>query len=164
MKLNIEFSPVNILAIICLIWLISGFVICSCCEYTLADTLKLAYYKLWSYVGDADEIKIVVEDIKKKKCDCDSPWYSPCVVWGSKQAKEASCNKNKTCEEKQLPGSKSKCSDKKNCALDAGKVLGGYNCSKKINASGKHIFNQDTSRGGNRVKIEGLDPQPKWLD
>ena len=85
-------------------------------------------------------------------------------MWGSKQAKEASCNKNKTCEEKQLPGSKSKCSDKKNCALDAGKVLGGYNCSKKINASGKHIFNQDTSRGGNRVKIEGLDPQPKWLD
>ena len=66
MKLNIEFSPVNILAIICLIWLISGFVICSCCEYTLADTLKLAYYKLWSYVGDADEIKIVVEDIKKR--------------------------------------------------------------------------------------------------
>ena len=41
----------------------------------------------------SDEVSVEISNIHKKTCECKSPWYSPCVIWGSKSVKESGCNK-----------------------------------------------------------------------
>tara|TARA_Y100000816_G_scaffold292585_1_gene288828 strand:- start:111 stop:506 length:396 start_codon:yes stop_codon:yes gene_type:complete len=127
---------------------------------------QIFFLKLWSFVGDADQVKIQIKALEgDAPCKCDSPWYSPCVVWGSKGAKDASCNKNGTCEDKYSPGAgeanskPTKCKDgSKNCA----KVSNKFHCNQKIKESGKHVFDPFQNRGGNRTGGT-TTPQPMWL-
>jgi hypothetical protein len=79
---------------IALVWVVLGMTMCSCCSYTLGDMFRLAFHAVYSLLTRSDEVSIEITDIRKKTCECDSPWYSPCVIWGSKSAKESACSKD----------------------------------------------------------------------
>ena len=79
---------------IALVWIVMGVSICSCCSYTLGDMIRLAFHAVYSLLSGNDEVSIEITDIRKKTCECSSPWYSPCVIWGSKSAKESGCTKD----------------------------------------------------------------------
>jgi hypothetical protein len=79
---------------IALVWVVLGMTMCSCCSYTLGDMFRLAFHTVYSLLTGSDEVSIEITDIRKKTCECDSPWYSPCVIWGSKSAKENACSKD----------------------------------------------------------------------
>jgi hypothetical protein len=66
---------------IALVWLILGMTMCSCCRYTLGDMIRLAFHAVYNLLTGSDEVSIEITDIQKKTCKCDSPWYSPCVIW-----------------------------------------------------------------------------------
>tara|TARA_B110000444_G_C18764011_1_gene559011 strand:+ start:553 stop:1059 length:507 start_codon:yes stop_codon:yes gene_type:complete len=95
----IKLTLLNIIMMIILFWTVGAFVLCSCCTYTLTDVIDLAYDKVLRLMGDTGEVSVRIQNIHDKTCACDSPWYSPCVVWGNKQVKEDSCNKEGGCEE-----------------------------------------------------------------
>ena len=95
----LKLTLLNIIMILILLWTIGAFVLCSCCTYTLTDVIDLAYDKAMRLMGDNSEVSVRIQDIRDKSCACDSPWYSPCVVWGNKQVKEDSCNKEGGCED-----------------------------------------------------------------
>jgi hypothetical protein len=78
---------------IALVWLVLGMTMCSCCSYTLGDMIRLAFHAVYNLLTGSDEVSIEITDIRKKTCECESPWYSPCVIWGSKSAKESGCTK-----------------------------------------------------------------------
>ena len=96
----IKLTLLNIIMMLILGWIIGAFVLCSCCKYTLTDIIDLAYDKLLRLLGDTSEVSVRIQNIHEKDCACESPWYSPCVVWGNKQVKEDSCNKTGGCEDK----------------------------------------------------------------
>ena len=79
---------------IALVWVVLGMTMCSCCSYTLGDIIRLAFHSMYSLLTGSDEVSIEMTDIRKKTCECSSPWYSPCVIWGSKSAKEGGCTKD----------------------------------------------------------------------
>jgi hypothetical protein len=84
------------------VWIILGMTMCSCCSYTATDMIRLAFHSAYNLLTGSDEVSIEVKDIRKKTCECtESPWYSPCVIWGSKSAKESGCNKK--CNEEKDP-------------------------------------------------------------
>ena len=76
---------------IALVWVVLGMTMCSCCNYTLGDMIRLAFHTVYNLLTGSDEVSIEITDIRKKTCECKSPWYSPCVIWGSKSAKESGC-------------------------------------------------------------------------
>ena len=90
---SIKLSVLKIIALVVLGWCMAAFVLCSCCIYTLTDVIDIAYEKVSNYLNGSNEVSVRIQSILDKPCDCDSPWYSPCVVWGNKQVKEQSCNK-----------------------------------------------------------------------
>ena len=83
---------IKYIIIIAIVWVVMGMTICSCCKYTLGDMLRLAIHAVYNLLTGSDEVSIEIADIHKKSCNCSSPWYSPCVIWGSKSAKESGCN------------------------------------------------------------------------
>jgi len=95
---TIKLTLLNIIMMLILFWTVGAFVLCSCCTYTLTDVIDLAYDKVLRLMGDNSEVSVRIQNIRDKTCACDSPWYSPCVVWGNKQVKEDSCNKDGGCE------------------------------------------------------------------
>ena len=54
--------------------------------------MRLAFHAVYNILTGSDEVSIEIAGIHKKECDCSSPWYSPCVIWGSKSIKESGCN------------------------------------------------------------------------
>lgn len=117
---TVEISIMYMLTGTVLLWILGGFLICSCCQYTVTDGVMLVYYKLLKMVGDSDEISIKLQSIQAKTCDCESPWYSPCVMWGSKKMKEAGCNKDGGCDKKQLDGAAENTNSKNGCKDSSG--------------------------------------------
>jgi hypothetical protein len=79
---------------IALVWVVLGMTMCSCCSYSLGDMIRLAFHTVYNLLTGSDEVSIEITDIRKKTCECASPWYSPCVIWGSKSAKEGGCAKD----------------------------------------------------------------------
>jgi len=92
------FSVLKLVAIMALIWITSAFVFCSCCTYTLTDVIDILFEKAIVLFGGSKDVSIRVKRLQDKTCACKSPWYSPCVVWGSMQVKEDSCNLSGGCE------------------------------------------------------------------
>ena len=76
------------------IWILAAMVTCSCCKYTVGDMFRLATHFAYNVISGSDEVTIEIADIRKKTCECKSPWYSPCVIWGSKNAKDGGCTKD----------------------------------------------------------------------
>lgn len=114
---EIKLSLLKVIIICILLWIISAFLLCSCCTYTLTDVIDLVYDKFIRLLGDKNEVSLRIQHIHNKKCACKSPWYSPCVVWGNKQIKEDSCNKDGSCEDNTYVkgANESECSSKKCC-------------------------------------------------
>lgn len=172
LKLNQTFMEINVLGRVyrltilkmiigsILAWIISAFVLCSCCTYTLTDVIDLAYDKAFRLMGNNDKISLRIQNIYDKTCSCKSPWYSPCVVWGNKQIKEDSCNKEGSCEDNNIVDS----ADETECAT--GSCVGSSSVNKCKNIANEKVtqcesdFNNLTSdgkfnepfasRGGNR--------------
>jgi hypothetical protein len=90
-----SYSGVKIVIGLIVIWIVSGMVFCSCCQYSIIDMIKLFIHFLYSLISGNNEMSLEVKNIKTKPCNCDSPWYSPCVIWGSKKLKDSCCNKDK---------------------------------------------------------------------
>lgn len=172
LKLNQTFIEINVLGRVykltllkiilgaILAWIISAFVLCSCCTYTLTDVIDLAYDKVMRLMGNNNEVSLRIQGIHNKTCECKSPWYSPCVVWGNKQIKEDSCNKEGGCEDENDVES----ANETECAT--GSCVGSSSVNKCKNVDNQTItlsdsdvdnlttdakFNESfASRGGNR--------------
>lgn len=157
---EIKLSVIKVILIVILSWVISAFVLCSCCTYTLTDVIDLAYDKVLQLLGDNNEVSLRIQNIHDKKCACDSPWYSPCVVWGNKQIKEDSCNKEGGCEENayikganESESSLKKCgtSDCANKCKDVKKDKIDLTSDKIQNLTADNKFTESFyTRGGNR--------------
>ena len=88
-------TTMKYLIAIALVWVVLGMTMCACCSYTLGDIIRLAFHSIYNIMTGSDEVSIEISDIRKKTCECKSPWYSPCVIWGSKAAKESGCKDDK---------------------------------------------------------------------
>lgn len=154
---EIKLSLIKMIWLGILLWITSAFVICSCCTYTLTDVIDLAYDKILRLLGNNNEVSLRIQHIHDKKCACKSPWYSPCVVWGNKQIKEDSCNKEGSCEDNAYVkgADESECSLKKcetsNCADKCKQVKNDNNDNNIHNLTDDDKFNEPFyTRGGNR--------------
>jgi hypothetical protein len=87
-------TTMKYLIAIALVWVVLGMTMCACCSYTLGDIMRLVFHSIYNIMTGSDEVSIEISDIRKKTCECKSPWYSPCVIWGSKSAKESGCTKD----------------------------------------------------------------------
>ena len=151
-----KLSILKIIAMAILGWIIFAFVFCSCCTLTLTDVIDIGFEKLLNYFNGSDEVSVRVKSLQDKKCSCDSPWDSPCVVWGNKQVKEESCNTEGGCEDKSnVKGASEKStSDKcasKSCSDDCDK-LNSDDCPVRLDnaAQGNNVVDPFYNRGGNR--------------
>jgi hypothetical protein len=120
---------------ISLVWVVLGMTMCSCCRYTLGDIIRLAFHTVYNLLTGSDEVSIEITDIRKKTCECSSPWYSPCVIWGSKSAKESGCTKE--CKKK---------NDALNNGVDAAAL--GSQGAKDAFGCGCAATNTDVGAGG----------------
>lgn len=139
---------------IVLVWFILGLVVCSCCKYTIGDILRLISHTIYKLISGNDEVSIEIEDIHKKTCECDdSPWYSPCVIWGSKSAKENGCSKDDTKESDTLVNGV----DSASLGSQGAKEAFGCGCAATNTdiGSGGSAYVRDNvilpNRGGNRM-------------
>lgn len=145
-----SFTALKIVIGIAIAWLIAGMTLCSCCKYTIADMMRLASHFAYNIVSGNDEVSIEITDIRKKTCECKSPWYSPCVIWGSKSAKEKGCTKDCHAEKDPLENGIDESLTKNN------KEGFGCGCGKTGTNVGSGVaatVNDNTilqSRGGNR--------------
>lgn len=156
-KMKIVFTLYNIIMICILLFVIAAFLFCSCCSLTFSDMISLVVNRIIFMVTDSDEVKIDIEKLKEKGCACDSPWYSPCVIWGSKSAKEEVCNVEGGCLNKQGDKIEIQESDKKtgkDCSDNCETVDSSYQCGKCLNESPPNLHDPTFTRGGNSVQFD----------
>jgi hypothetical protein len=140
---------------IALVWVVLGVTVCSCCKYTIRDILQLVFHAIYKLLSGSDEVSVEVENIHKKTCECDSPWYSPCVIWGSKSAKEGGCAKDDNKEANTLENGV----DSSSLGSHRAKESFASGCAATntdVGATGSaFVRNNDIlpNRGGNRMKM-----------
>ena len=152
-----KLSILKILAIMFLAFVVSAFTFCSCCTYTLTDVIDIAFEKFMNLINGSTEMSVRVKTIKEKTCDCDSPWYSPCVVWGNKEIKEQSCNSKGSCERKSnVQGAVESDTQERSIIKDSSKECDKANCEDcpaRLDDAGQpnNVVDPFYNRGGNRT-------------
>ena len=152
-----KLSILKLLAIFFLVFIVSAFTFCSCCTYTLTDEIDIVFENAMNMISGSNEVSVRVKTIKEKTCECDSPWYSPCVVWGSKSIKEQSCNEQGTCETKSsVKGAVESDMKERSIIKDSSKQCQDAKCEDcpvRLDDAGKsnNVVDPFYNRGGNRT-------------